>query len=350
MDDFTNDPDFIDLVAAWDESIDLSPERSQELLNRLAEDERLRHELAREVQMAGLTRTVQSGEPRWLKLEEKMETAALSSEPAQTEAAVMEVITRRLNSPSVPSLWLKQVAMIAIGLVIGLFGAGVVWAIQSPKALTSLVNIVNGDFEDLSGPISSKLPVQYNEWGGDPAEVVVQEGGNRVLRFVQTARNQNEPGSFAGSCDVVHLLDLRSLRRELGKQGENSELSIEMTATFQRDASDTENAQEISPGGRLMLFDIPPEAIAQSWPSIGRESLAGRGHRGKPLNPGDHFSLSSGSCILPPEATVAMIRLSATLSEKSSTSVPLGDCYVDDVQITVTSRPNLPIRKVKIAK
>ena len=170
MDDFTNDPDFIDLVAAWDESIDLSPERSQELLNRLAEDERLRHELAREVQMAGLTRTVQSGEPRWLKLEEKMETAALSSEPAQTEAAVMEVITRRLNSPSVPSLWLKQVAMIAIGLVIGLFGAGAVWAIQSPKALTSLVNIVNGDFEDLSGPISSKLPVQYNEWGGDPAE------------------------------------------------------------------------------------------------------------------------------------------------------------------------------------
>ena len=74
MKNFDNDPDFLDLLAAWHENKNLSPSRRKELLRRLEQDEWLRIELAREIEMAGLTRAAQAGEPRWLELEEKLGT------------------------------------------------------------------------------------------------------------------------------------------------------------------------------------------------------------------------------------------------------------------------------------
>ena len=69
---FLNDPDFLDLISAWCENKSFSPTRRQELLKRLNQDSDLRKALADEIEMAGLTRAVQSGEPRWLDLEEKL--------------------------------------------------------------------------------------------------------------------------------------------------------------------------------------------------------------------------------------------------------------------------------------
>ena len=72
MSKYDNDPDFLDLLAAWHENKTLSPARKKELLERLEKDKTLRLELAREIEMAGLTRAAQAGEPRWLELEEKL--------------------------------------------------------------------------------------------------------------------------------------------------------------------------------------------------------------------------------------------------------------------------------------
>ena len=72
MSNHDKDPDFLDLLAAWHENKALSPTRKKELLERLEQDEALRLELAREIEMAGLTRAAQAGEPRWLELEEKL--------------------------------------------------------------------------------------------------------------------------------------------------------------------------------------------------------------------------------------------------------------------------------------
>ena len=69
---FLNDPDFLDLISAWCENNSFSPNRRQELMKRLNQDSDLRKALADEIEMAGLTRAVQSGEPRWLDLEEKL--------------------------------------------------------------------------------------------------------------------------------------------------------------------------------------------------------------------------------------------------------------------------------------
>ncbi len=95
MSNHDKDPDFLDLLAAWHENKTLSPTRKKELLERLEQDETLRLELAREIEMAGLTRAAQAGEPRWLELEEKL---GLQNETSPDfESEVMKRLTE--NSP-----------------------------------------------------------------------------------------------------------------------------------------------------------------------------------------------------------------------------------------------------------
>ena len=79
MSDPSKDTDFLDLLAAWHENKSLTPARRKALLGRLEKDEALRMELAREIEMAGLTRAAQAGEPRWLELEEKREALTVQS-------------------------------------------------------------------------------------------------------------------------------------------------------------------------------------------------------------------------------------------------------------------------------
>lgn len=122
MKDYSQDPDFLDLIAAWHENATISEQRQQELLDRLDADPDLRSELACEIQMAALTTTVQQGESRWLKLEEKLATESIYSTNDQTEHAVMSRI-QELGKPNhqtlTPSWWLGMSAAAAV-LILGL--------------------------------------------------------------------------------------------------------------------------------------------------------------------------------------------------------------------------------------
>jgi len=95
MSNYDKDPDFLDLLAAWHENKTVSPARRKELLERLEQDVQLRLELAREIEMAGLTRAAQAGEPRWLELEDKIGAKTENSPNFETE--VMKKLQE--NSP-----------------------------------------------------------------------------------------------------------------------------------------------------------------------------------------------------------------------------------------------------------
>ena len=95
MSNYDKDPDFLDLLAAWHENKTMSPARRKELLERLEQDAQLRLELAREIEMAGLTRAAQAGEPRWLELEDKI--GAKTENSPDFEAEVMKKLQE--NSP-----------------------------------------------------------------------------------------------------------------------------------------------------------------------------------------------------------------------------------------------------------
>ena len=62
--------------------------------------------------------------------------------------------------------------------------------------------------------------------------------------------------------------------------------------------------------------------------------------------PGESSTLSA-SCLLDPEANIALISVNANSGGGISTPVELGGYYVDDVRLTAIKRPVLPVRFVK---
>ena len=118
MNDFSHDPDFQDLVAAWHENREFPTARREELQKRLDADPELRRALAREAQTDALVRTMQQGESRWLKLEERLSPEAVVSVP--DEDAVMARIERSRPSPNIKRLWSLPLAA-AIAALLAVF-------------------------------------------------------------------------------------------------------------------------------------------------------------------------------------------------------------------------------------
>jgi hypothetical protein len=241
-------------------------------------------------------------------------------------------------------VWPRQIAAgLLAGVVIGLLGAGMVWAVGAPKAVARACSIAHGDFESLPvGRIPNRFPAGFGEWGGDPAEVVSRDG-KQELRLLQTANIAGLANGPAAACDVFQLVDLSTLRQ----QGTiDTEFSLELVAHFRRDASNADSATPRLRGVcRLYLFDAALESIGKAWPLAVHDAIAS-GSKAVKLVPGQESTKVSASCILVPEASVAMIHLSANPGLANQGPTALGDCFVDDVRLTLTSRPRLPIKVV----
>ena len=121
MKNLDQDRDFLDLLAAWHENKILSPTRRKKLLQRLQSDNELRIELAREIEMAGLTRAAQAGEPRWLELEEKLGVSTTQASP-DFEKEVMDELSTSNSQDSSKITFFPKLAWIGIAAaVVSLF-------------------------------------------------------------------------------------------------------------------------------------------------------------------------------------------------------------------------------------
>jgi hypothetical protein len=76
-----------------------------------------------------------------------------------------------------------------------------------------MVSVSNGNFEDSLGPVPLGFPSGFGNWSGDPAEVI-EEDGNRILRFLETANVTGKPNGGASACNVFQLIDLSSLQQD----------------------------------------------------------------------------------------------------------------------------------------
>jgi hypothetical protein len=65
------------------------------------------------------------------------------------------------------------------------------------------------------------------------------------------------------------------------------------------------------------------------------------------LEPGDEPAAISASCLLDPKATIALISVNTNARTPTTTPIPLGGYFVDDVQLTLIKQPKLPMRFVK---
>ena len=246
-----------------------------------------------------------------------------------------------------PFAWPQQlVAALVAGVFVGLVGFGVVSAMNSPRLETSFLPVADASFESMSGPVSIGFPTQFGRWSGDPAEVVEDASGNRQLRFLKTANVMGNPGGGASACNVFQLVDLTSLQQRWGTQNSDDQFTLELSARFRREAAPTDaDLPKSRISVTLQLYRAEPESIGVDWPEVIREAVA-VGNKAHRLAPGETSTVSS-SCVLDPEANLALISVNANAGGGIKTPTELGGYFVDDVELKLTRSPKLPVRFVK---
>ena len=239
---------------------------------------------------------------------------------------------------------LQVAAALTLGLFIGLSGLGVVRAINKPSSETSPIAITHGNFDQLeTGKLPFGFPKTIGKWSGDPTEVVELDG-NKMLRFIETANVKGNPGGFATACNLFQIIDLSSIKRANGDSS-STQMTLELSAKFQRKAS-PDDALLPNPNASVTihLYDSDPESLGEYWPEVISEAVA-IGHKKIKLAPGDGPAKISASCLLAPEAKIALISVNVKSGTKSPVRTPVGGFYVDDVKLSLTKQPKLPSQK-----
>lgn len=302
-----------------------SPEEAESLSARIVADKDVRSRYLKAAQIHGA-------------LADETLALDLESEPIVAAPELQKVIWH--------FAWPRQIAAgLVAGLFVGILGVGMVWAVGSPKAEARALRIAHGDFESLpAGPIAKGFPVRFGEWGGNPAEVIKEDDGNNLLKFVRTANVKEDPNGFASNCSVFQLVDLSALRQQWIQS--QSQFSLKLSARFRRDpAPNDADLPKPKASVRIFLFQAEPESIREAWPRVVQQAEA-LGKKSIKLEPGDDAATISTSCILESDATVALIAVAASAGINSKTSITLGGYFVDDVQLTVIKQPKLPVQVV----
>lgn len=315
------DPEFFETLARYQDGV-LSPEAVEVLERALQEGPERRKYFA-----------------EW-----QLRSMVLHDHFRQEAFRVPERATASTHRPWKP----RPALAAAAGLAIGLFGASVVWAISTPE-LVATASLVTGlgdaDFEGGSpGLIVVGFPRTTGHWAGDEASIVelsAAAAGRKVLQFLNTGADATVPGGRAISCDVFQLVDLRSLH---GAPGKNEEVVLELSARFLDDRAPGTNPS-VTFMGQIFLFSGDPATLHESWPNNLSEVLASGAafvHTIGGAKPEWHRV--TAKCLVPAEADFAVIQLGARPNLRPAT---LDSLYADEVELTLTTRPDLPIRLVE---
>ncbi|MDB4438231.1 hypothetical protein N9195_01435 [bacterium] len=265
----------------------------------------------------------------------------LDAEEGTTDSSRKGLASRLLT-------WPQQIAAVLVAsVVLGLLGVGVVWALNSPESEARAVSVSNGDFEDSLGLVKREFPSSFRYWAGDPAEVIEEPDGNRILRFLETANVTGKPNGGASACNVFQLIDLSSLQQEWKTEDADSRFTLELSARFRRESASTDDElPRMKASCTIHLYQVEPDSIGKAWPQVISEAVA-IGNKVVRLEPGEEGKTITASCILEPEATLALISVNVNAKKPSTTPIELGGYYADDIQLTVIRQPNLPVRLVK---
>jgi len=269
---------------------------------------------------------------------EKEQGSTVSSTPAHLEHTVSSTPTRKQVPPS-----------LIVALLAGLLGAGMAWAISAPKAEVRALHVADGTFDTLpAGPVQRGFSSQFGIWSGDPLEIAEQTNGNRRLRFMETGNVKGDPNGGASACNAFQFIDLTSLRDQLQAGDANAQHILKLSVRFERTSAPIDEAfPKLRADCHIYLFDTEPSAIVDGWPDVLNDVVAVAKKRAR-LTSGQASGRVRASCLLEPEATVALITLNVSVGMETTTPVKLGNFFADDVKLTLTSRPDLPVRVVKL--
>ena len=253
----------------------------------------------------------------------------LKNAAATTAARLAMLHPGVVPSPQQTSPWLqwRSLTAAAAGLVIGLFGASVVYGIavhRGSEKRTPLAVFEPG-FENAQMPLVKGIPRRAGQWGGDVARVVAAENGvptkegRHMLRLEPAAK---------GAWRIYQVLDLHSLPP--GASGESRE--IEISASFA--AADSEASVRFM----LRAFAITeaPDEIDAAWFDRRDESIASV-TRGLDDLPGTKGWQTLGvSMHVPRNARSLVLFFGVRTPDKAARASPI---YLDDVRVTLVTPP-----------
>jgi len=233
--------------------------------------------------------------------------------------------------------WQPVSAGLLAGVLLGVLGVRMVLGMPSVEAVVQRFKVVAPHFHSLDvGRLPNHFPIQFGEWCGDPAEVVEQADGSRELRFLRTANITGALNGGARSCDAFQLIDLESLREQFGDEAPPETMILKLSASF-RQEHPRPDLPDLRGVCRICLFQMKPELIGKHWPDVLRDAVA---VGGKAVCLGTaQEQRASASCILPPEATVAVISVSAHQGTPSGHAVNLGNVFASDIALAVIRPP-----------
>lgn len=328
--------DLIDLLSAIHLNKSFSDKRQKDLLEILKNNAELRIELSQEVQMAANTKAVQMNDSRWLKLNEIINMSEQQTEDQIFEDRVFSDLENMTSSRSPSNYWLKQVATLLIGFSAGLFGLGVVWAVNTPKAIEMIIGITSNSFDMEAGPLPQGFPKEAGVWSGDTAQIV-NKNGNQCLKFISPNSDKNNTLEIAKYCDIFQIVDLTDLAEKLNS---NEQKILTLSGLFSRG----KNKQNYKVYLHLYLFSKTPAQIEKIWPHT--EHAITKCLSENELSFKELDLKLSGSCILVEKAKTAVIQFSVKLDDHEESPSLIEECFLDDVELKVSIQPNLPIQMV----
>jgi hypothetical protein len=238
--------------------------------------------------------------------------------------------------PSRPARRGRGVAALVAGVVLGLLGASLVWAVSAPHTTTErLFSLRDGGFAE--GPIGRGFPREPGIWSGDDAALTA----DGRLRFVAPGSDPANPAAEAIACDVFQIVDLRPLRRGPSAAGD---ALLELSAGF-LDARPPGTGPSVTFFCQLWLFAGDAAGLHATWPQGIPRSLASGSAAIDSLGGGPAaWHTLTARCVVPAHADFAVVQISARPNLRPAALTGL---FADDVQLTLRVSPPLPERVVR---
>jgi hypothetical protein len=195
------------------------------------------------------------------------------------------------------------------------------------------------------GQLPDTVPTEFDEWGANPSEIVMADSGP-VLHFLTTGNITGNPDGGASGCNAFYFVDLRRIQDEIRNEGAEDPI-LKLSAMFSREEASSPGGLPNSRGTLdLMLFDVSPAVVANNWPNTATYIL-GKSTKRVRLEPGTQQKLGV-SCVLPTEATVALIRVGATHGlGPGAGRADVSDWYAGNVKLVLVQNPVLPTTVVE---
>jgi hypothetical protein len=239
-------------------------------------------------------------------------------------------------------------AAVAAGLVLGMICMSVAFGYVRPKSVVTYLPLAHGNFDSLPlGPIESGFSSRFGQWSGDPVDVIEEADGNQRLCFMETGNVKGDPKGGASASNAFQFIDLAALRNQWQSNDPGAQQTLELSVNFERKPSSTDGEYpKLRADCRIYLFDTDPEAIVEGWPHVLTDVVA-IGKKMVRLKPGEKSGNIIATCLLEPEAAVALITLGVGVGMHTNTPIELANYYADDVQLSLTTHPKLPVQFAK---